>query len=63
MMGVIIPPTEARLAVFIAGGDSTEQAADKLGVSRSTVRSQLKAISAKTDTHRQGELVALLTRL
>jgi DNA-binding CsgD family transcriptional regulator len=54
---------EARLARLIAGGVSPEQAAETIGVVRETVRNQLKAIFAKTGTHRQSELVALLARL
>jgi hypothetical protein len=34
----------------------------KLGIARETVRNQLKAVLAKTGTHRQGELIALLSR-
>ena len=33
------------------------------GIARVTVRNQIKAIFAKTGTHRQSELVALLSRL
>jgi DNA-binding CsgD family transcriptional regulator len=58
-----LTPAEAKLAAHLAGGDSVELAALRLGVSRETVRNQLKAIFLKTDTHRQGELVALLSRL
>jgi DNA-binding CsgD family transcriptional regulator len=54
---------EARLASLLATGISLEQAADELGLAHETVRSQLKAVFAKTATHRQGELVALLSRL
>lgn len=54
---------EARLAALIAAGISPEQAAEQLGVAHGTARTQLKAIFAKTDTHRQGELIALLSRL
>lgn len=58
-----LTPAEARLAAVIAGGLSPEQAAEGLGISTVTARNQLRAIFAKTDTHRQGELVALLSRL
>jgi DNA-binding CsgD family transcriptional regulator len=54
---------EARLARLIASGVSPEQAAETIGVVRETVRNQLKSIFAKTGTHRQSELVALLSRL
>ncbi|WP_292186755.1 hypothetical protein [Mesorhizobium sp.] len=37
--------------------------ADELGVTYETAKNQLKAVFAKTETHRQPELVALLTRM
>jgi DNA-binding CsgD family transcriptional regulator len=58
-----LSPAEARLASLMSSGTSTERAADELGLARETVRNQLKSIFAKTDTHRQSELVALLSRL
>jgi DNA-binding CsgD family transcriptional regulator/PAS domain-containing protein len=51
---------ESRLAQILAAGTSLRDAADKLGVAQSTVRSQLKAIFGKTNTKRQSELVRLL---
>ncbi len=54
---------EARLASLMATGISPEQAAEELGIARETARGQLKAVFAKTDTHRQGELIAMLSRL
>ena len=53
---------EARLAAHLASGESIEAAAAKLAISPLTVRTQLKAIFTKTNTHRQSELVALLSR-
>ncbi len=47
----------------MATGVSPEQAGEELGIARETARNQLKAIFAKTATHRQGELIALLSRL
>ena len=58
-----LTPAEARLAVLIADGLSPEAAAAQLGVKRETVRNQLKAIFAKTDTNRQAQLVAVLSTL
>jgi DNA-binding CsgD family transcriptional regulator len=58
-----LTPAEARLASIMATGANPELAADQLHVSRETVRNQLKALFAKTATHRQGELVALLSKL
>ncbi|MCL2713451.1 MAG: LuxR C-terminal-related transcriptional regulator [Alphaproteobacteria bacterium] len=55
-----LTPAEARLAALLAQGLSLEAAAEKLGVKIQTVRNQLKAIFAKTDTNRQAQLVSLL---
>ncbi|MGI8568738.1 MAG: helix-turn-helix transcriptional regulator, partial [Methylocella sp.] len=38
-------------------------AARELNISRETARNQLKAVFAKTGTHRQSELVALLLQV
>ncbi len=54
---------ESRLASFMAAGLSLQQAARELQVSLATVRNQLKAVFAKTGTHRQGELVTLISSL
>jgi DNA-binding CsgD family transcriptional regulator len=58
-----LTPSEARLALLLAGGRSIEEAAYQLGVARETARSHLKSAFRKTGTHRQGELVALVGRL
>ena len=58
-----LSPAEAKLAATLADGLSPEQAARKLGLALATVRTQLKSIFSKTDTHRQSELVSLLSRL
>ena len=49
---------EARLAAAICEGHDLHAAAANFGVSRQTVRSQLKAVFAKTGSRRQAELVA-----
>jgi DNA-binding CsgD family transcriptional regulator len=54
---------EARLACLMATGVSPQRAAEELGIAWRTARTQLKAVFAKTNTHRQRELVALLSRL
>ncbi|WP_147157341.1 helix-turn-helix transcriptional regulator [Reyranella soli] len=54
---------EAKLAALIGAGQPLEQAANQLSIAPLTARTQLKAVFAKTDTHRQGELVALLSRV
>lgn len=58
-----LTPAEAKLASLMAEGLSLEKAAEELKIARETARNQLKAVFAKTATHRQGELVALLSRL
>ncbi|RWD97794.1 helix-turn-helix transcriptional regulator [Mesorhizobium sp.] len=55
--------SEARLACHVSSGEALEAAADELAISYETARNHLKAIFAKTDTHRQAELIALLARV
>ncbi len=54
---------EARLAARLGTGESLDEAAGSLGISKETARCHLKAIFDKTGAHRQSELVALLSRL
>jgi len=54
---------EAKLALEIARGDTPAEVARNHRVSIATVRSQLAAVFAKTQTSRQAELVALLARV
>ena len=58
-----LTPSEAKLACVIARGASPDIAARELKISRETARNQLKSVFAKTDTHRQSELVALLLQV
>ncbi len=58
-----LTPAEAKLACIIARGAPPDIAARELKISRETARNQLKAVFAKTDTHRQSELVALLLQV
>ena len=55
-----LTPAEAKLACIIARGASPDIAARELKISRETARNQLKSVFAKTGTHRQSALVALL---
>jgi DNA-binding CsgD family transcriptional regulator len=55
--------TEARLARTLAQGISLRGYADDIGIAEGTARVQLKSVFAKTSTHRQPELVALLSSL
>ena len=54
---------EARLAARLARGDSVHDIASDHRVAIHTARGQLKSVLAKTHTHRQAELVALVNRL
>jgi DNA-binding CsgD family transcriptional regulator len=58
-----LTPAEAKLAAALANGTSLEDAAEELHISRETARSQLKVVFAKTGTHRQSGLVALLSSI
>jgi DNA-binding CsgD family transcriptional regulator len=58
-----LSPAEARLLSLLATGASLRQASQIVGVSYSTVMSQIKSCFQKTGTHRQAELVALTVRL
>jgi DNA-binding CsgD family transcriptional regulator len=55
-----LSPAEARVAGGLADGATVEQLASRKGISQETVRGHLKAVFAKTGTHRQSELVRLL---
>ncbi len=54
---------EARLAEAICKGHDIASAAREFGVSRETLRGQLKTVFAKTGSRRQAELVARLSRI
>lgn len=58
-----LTPAEARVARGISLGRSTEELAALHGVSRETVRTQLKSLMLKTATTRQVELALLLSGL
>lgn len=53
---------EARLASMMSAGEPLEAVADRCRISYQTARNELKAVFAKTGTHRQTELVSLLAR-
>ena len=57
-----LTPAEIRLAEALTQGKDLATIAEEHRVTIGTVRSQLKSIMAKTDTHRQAELVTLLLR-
>jgi DNA-binding CsgD family transcriptional regulator/PAS domain-containing protein len=58
-----LTPAETAVAVRIPGSRNLQQLADELGLSLSTVRTQLQRTFDKTGTHRQAELVQLLSAL
>jgi DNA-binding CsgD family transcriptional regulator len=59
----LLTPAEARLAKRLSCGEGLDSIARDLGVTRGTLRAQLKALFWKTGTRRQGELIALLAHL
>ena len=58
-----LTPSEAKLACIIARGAPPAIAARELKISQNSACNQLKSVFAKTDTHRQSELVALLLQV
>jgi DNA-binding CsgD family transcriptional regulator len=58
-----LTPAEAKLACVIARGASPGIVARELKISKETARDQLKSVFAKTGTHRQSELVALILQV
>lgn len=54
---------EARLVALLGSGRELSEAAFELGIAKETARSHLKSVFAKTGTHRQAELVSLLSGL
>jgi DNA-binding CsgD family transcriptional regulator len=58
-----LSPAELRVASALLNGNSPEQYAQQAAVSVNTVRTQLKSLFNKTNTSRQSELVAILSRM
>jgi DNA-binding CsgD family transcriptional regulator len=58
-----LTPAEAKRGSVCAEGLARVRGAEQLGIARETARVHLKAVFAKTGTHRQAELVALLARV
>ena len=56
-----LTPAEVRVAHGLASGETLSGLAAHHGLGRETVRSQLKSVMLKTRTHRQADLVRLLT--
>lgn len=57
-----LSPAETRLCEILANGRSLAEAAVILRLSEGTVRQRTKIIFQKTGTHRQGQLIALVSR-
>jgi len=53
-----LTPQEARLTECLVNGQSLRKSGDALGISNETARVHLRNIFSKTDTNRQGELIA-----
>lgn len=54
---------EARLASLIGTGKSPREAAQRMGITEESARTILKRVFLKTNTSRQSELAALLSRV
>ena len=55
-----LTPAECRVALLLGDGHAPRKIANMVGVTDSTVRSQIKSIFSKTGVRRQGELIRLL---
>jgi DNA-binding CsgD family transcriptional regulator len=55
--------SEAAVTAALAGGKSLKEIAESLGIKFGTARKYLENIFQKTGTHRQGELIALISSL
>jgi DNA-binding CsgD family transcriptional regulator len=56
-----LTPAEARIARSLTAGETVEAIASRGGVTRNTVRTQLRGVLEKTGCSRQAEVVALLS--
>jgi DNA-binding CsgD family transcriptional regulator len=54
---------EAQIAMRLAAAESPEAISEAMGLQLATVRTAVKVIFGKTDTHRQAELAVLLNRI
>lgn len=55
-----LTPAETRIALALLGGLRSEEIAEQIGVSTTTVAFHLRNLFQKTDTRRQADLIALL---
>ena len=56
-------PAEARISALLASGMDINDVCKELQITCNTVRTHLKHIFSKTDTHRHSELVTLISKL
>jgi len=54
---------EGKLAAVVSTGRSVNEAAEELGVSANTVKTQLRSVFNKTGTSRQSQLMRLLSAI
>lgn len=59
----LLTPAETRVAIALASGYTIADVALDRGVAVATVRAQLRSLFEKTGTHRQSELVRLVTTM
>ena len=52
-----LTPAESRLTVHLVLGDTLNEAAEQMGVAKSTARTQLLSVFGKTNTNRQSDLI------
>ncbi len=55
-----LTPSEARIALALAEGLRSEEIAERMSISTTTVAFHLRNLFQKTDTHRQAELITLI---
>ncbi|WP_404297059.1 response regulator [Halomonas sp.] len=55
-----LTPSEARIALALAEGLRSEEIAERMSISTTTVAFHLRNLFQKTNTHRQAELIALI---
>ncbi len=58
-----LTPAEARLTCLMLDGRSAAEITETLGITRNTLKTQTKSIFAKTNVHRQSQLMRLLLHL
>jgi DNA-binding CsgD family transcriptional regulator len=58
-----LTPAEARVANLLLEGAEVREAAGRIGITLETCRFHIKRVLAKTETHRQAELLWLMLSL